>query len=106
MHAGSTERVSGVEYEKMDKNTVKAQVRGQIEKLAARLGNEAEEIRDDDVIPATGLLDSAAILELVVWLESNFAMKLRQEDINIDNLGTIESMAAFVAARGASTEDG
>ena len=83
----------------MEKNDIKAKIRGKLEELAAELGHDASQIRDDDIIPATGLVDSAGILGLVVWYEKTFGMTLKQEEINIDNLGSIESMADYVLKR-------
>jgi acyl carrier protein len=67
--------------------------------LAKNLGMDASDIGDDDIIPASGYVDSAAILELVVWYEDTFQMPLKQEEINIDNLGSINSMTDFVLKR-------
>ncbi len=55
--------------------------------------------RTTTILPATGLLDSNAILELVVWFESTYDFPIKQEEINIDNLGSIDAMADFLIAR-------
>ncbi|MBI3154357.1 MAG: acyl carrier protein [Burkholderiales bacterium] len=78
---------------------VKAAIRDKVVALARTLGMDASGIADDDIIPATGLLDSSAVLELVVWFEQAYALPLAQEEINIDNLGSIDAMAAFLLAR-------
>ena len=83
----------------MDKDEIKARIREKLTELAGETGNDASQIRDDDIIPATGLVDSAGILGLVVWYENTFDMPLKQEEINIDNLGSIESMADYVLKR-------
>ena len=83
----------------MEKNEIKTKIRGKLAELAGELGNDASQIQDDDIIPATGLVDSAGILGLVVWYEKAFDMSLKQEEINIDNLGSIESMAEYVLKR-------
>ncbi len=83
----------------MDKNEIKHKIRDKIIELANMLGNDASNIQDTDIIPATGLLDSAGILGLVVWYEDELDMPLKQEEINIDNLGSIESMAEYVVKR-------
>lgn len=83
----------------MEKDEIKARIREKLTEIAAETGNDASRIRDDDIIPATGLVDSAGILGLVVWYESAFDMPLEQEEINIDNLGTIDSMADYVLKR-------
>lgn len=83
----------------LDRDAIRAAVRGKVIELAKNLGMDASDIGDDDIIPATGYVDSAAILELVVWYEDAYQMPLKQEEINIDNLGSINSMADFVLKR-------
>ena len=39
--------------------------------VATAQGVDASGLTDDEIIPATGLLDSMAILELLVWYEEN-----------------------------------
>jgi acyl carrier protein len=83
----------------LDRDAVKATIRDKVIALARALGMDASAIGDDEIIPATGLLDSSAVLELVVWYEQTYDFPLRQEDINIDNLGSIDAMADFLLAR-------
>jgi acyl carrier protein len=83
----------------LDREAVKAAIRSQVIELAKSLGMDASEIGDDDVIPATGLLDSTAVIQLVVWYEQTYELPLKQEEINIDNLGSINAMADFLIAR-------
>ena len=83
----------------LDRAAVKAAIRSQVIELAKALGMDASEIGDDDVIPATGLLDSTAVIQLVVWYEQTYDLPLKQEEINIDNLGSINSMTEFLISR-------
>ena len=83
----------------LDRQAVKAAIRAQLVELARALGMDASEIGDDDIIPATGLLDSTAVLELVVWYEQTYDMPLKQDEINIDNLGSINAMTEFLLSR-------
>ena len=86
----------------LDREAVKAAIRSQVIELARALGMDASEIGDDDVIPATGLLDSTAVIQLVVWYEQAYDLPLKQEEINIDNLGSINAMTDFLLARKAA----
>ncbi len=61
----------------LDRESVKAAIRAQVLRLAKGLGVDASGIGDDDIIPATGLLDSTAILELVVWYDRKAAIAPR-----------------------------
>ena len=83
----------------LDRDAIKAAVRAKVIELARNLGMDASDLGDDDIIPATGYVDSAAILELVVWYEDVYQMPLKQEEINIDNLGSVNAMADFVIRR-------
>jgi acyl carrier protein len=83
----------------LERSEIKKRIRTRVVELASRLGNDASSLSDDELLPATGLLDSASILELVVWYEDAFEIPLKQEEINIDNLGSIDAMASFVLTR-------
>ena len=83
----------------LDRTEVKAALRAKIVALAQSLDMDASGVTDDDILPATGLLDSNAILELVVWFETTYDFPIKQEEINIDNLGSINAMADFLLAR-------
>jgi acyl carrier protein len=83
----------------LDQQTVKTAIRAKVVELAKALNIDASAIGDADIIPATGFLDSTAILELVVWFEATYQLPLRQDEINIDNLGSIDAMTDFLLAR-------
>jgi len=83
----------------LDREAVKIAIRAKVVSLARALNVDASEIGDDEIIPATGLLDSTAILELVVWYEQAYDFPLKQDEINIDNLGSINAMTEFLLTR-------
>jgi len=84
---------------KLDRDEIKAALRAKVVELAKNIDMDASGVADDDILPATGLLDSNAILELVVWFETAYEFPIKQEEINIDNLGSINAMADFLLAR-------
>jgi len=83
----------------LDREAVKAAIRSKVIELAQALDIDARGLGDSDIIPATGLLDSTAILELVVWYEQTYDFPLKQDEINIDNLGSIDAMTDFLLSR-------
>jgi len=83
----------------LDRASIKAAIRSKVIELAKALNIDATALGDADIIPATGYLDSSAILELVVWYEQTYDFPLRQEEINIDNLGSIDAMTDFLLSR-------
>ena len=83
----------------LHRDEIKAALRAKVAELARALDMDASGVADDDILPATGLLDSNAILELVVWFEATYDFPIKQEEINIDNLGSINAMADFLLSR-------
>jgi acyl carrier protein len=83
----------------IDREQLKTAIRARVVELAKVLGMDASDLADDDIIPASGYLDSAAILELVVWYEGHCGIRLAQEEINIDNLGSVNAMADYAIGK-------
>lgn len=83
----------------LDRATIKAAIRAKVIDLARALNIDASALGDTDILPATGYLDSTAILELIVWYERAYDLPLKQEEINIDNLGSIDAMTDFLLSR-------
>lgn len=47
----------------------------------------------------SGLVDSTGILEIVTFLESEFGVHTSDEELAVDNFGSIETIARFVVAK-------
>ena len=83
----------------LNRDEIKAALRAKVVELATALDMDANDVTDDDILPATGVLDSSAILELIVWYEATYDFEILPEDLNIDNLGSINAMADFLLSR-------
>ena len=68
--------------------------------LARSLGNDARALKPDQMIPQTGWLDSASLMELMFWYESEYDLEIPQEDLNLDNFGTIRAMVNYLERAG------
>jgi len=79
---------------------VKKEIRNKVAEIAKTLGRNAHALKDTDVIPETGLLDSAGIMELIMWYEGKWDLSIAQEDLTLENFGTVESMAAYLRRGG------
>uniref|UniRef100_Q07U45 Carrier domain-containing protein n=1 Tax=Rhodopseudomonas palustris (strain BisA53) TaxID=316055 RepID=Q07U45_RHOP5 len=58
---------------------------------------DIDAIGDTDSLLDAGLIDSTGILELVAYLESQFAIVVADQDIVPENLDSIERIDAYVA---------
>ena len=88
----------------LTKQAIELAVKNKIIEIAARMGDDAGELQAGDIIPAAGLIDSAGLLELIAWYEDHYQIRLAQDEITIDNLGTLSSMADFVLRRKAKSD--
>ena len=71
-------------------------IRNRIIELADRRGIDARNLKDSDVIPETGVLDSAGIMELVIWFEMTFGVTIEQPDLTLENFGTVDAMTSYL----------
>jgi acyl carrier protein len=74
----------------------KRTIREKVVALAARRNVDARALSDGDAILESGALDSVAILELIMWIELAFDLTIRQTDLTVENLGTIDAIAAYL----------
>ena len=56
---------------------------------------------NSDITPDTGLfgegmLDSAAMLDLLLWVEEAFQLSVQNEDLTPENFGTARNLAEYV----------
>ena len=59
-------------------------------------------VADSDSLIARGVIDSTGILELILFLEESFAIKVREDEMVPSNFDSIDSIASFVARRAGS----
>jgi acyl carrier protein len=85
-----------------DRAAVIGQLRDMLGTVAARLGHDASQIGDDDIIPESGVVDSTGIIEFVMMFDSRFNLGLEPEDMTIDKLGSLTAIASFIASRQAA----
>jgi D-alanine--poly(phosphoribitol) ligase subunit 2 len=82
-----------------DKDSIIAAIKGKIMEIARTLDSDASDLLPEDIIPATGAIDSAGLLELIAWFEGKYDLRIATEDFTIDNLGSMEMMANFLMKR-------
>jgi len=54
---------------------------------------------DDDGLLEKGVIDSMGVLELIGFLQTQFAIVIRDEDVTEENFGTLADIARYVVAR-------
>ena len=47
----------------------------------------------------SGILDSTAVVELVLWLEETFQLEIDPEALTADNFATLDAMVAFIESQ-------
>ena len=54
---------------------------------------------DDDSFLETGIIDSTGVLELTLFLEKHFGIKVADEELIPDNLDSINSLIRFIQSK-------
>jgi len=57
------------------------------------------DLKDSDDIFALGFVNSLFAMQLVTWLEREFAFTIRDEDLDIRNFNSIAAISAFVGRK-------
>ena len=60
------------------------------------------EIKPDDDLLATGVIDSLGILQLVMFVEEHFAVQIPDEDVLVENFRTIAVLTDYLDKRRAA----
>lgn len=57
------------------------------------------EVQDDDDIFAMGFVNSLFAMQLVLFIEKEFGMSVEDEDLNIDNFRTINTITELIKGK-------
>lgn len=61
------------------------------------------QLRDDEDIFATGYANSMLAMELVTFMESQFGIRIANEDLRLENFRTLNAMAELVSTKVGAT---
>ena len=57
-------------------------------------------LRDDDSLIDTGVIDSIGVVELITFLQDAFDVTIGEDEITEPNLGSLAAIGRFVRAKG------
>jgi len=60
---------------------------------------EMDGISDTDSFLENGIIDSTGVLELVLFLEETYNIKVEDDEIIPENLDSLENIAAYVTSK-------
>jgi acyl carrier protein len=58
-----------------------------------------QQIQDSDYLLESGMLDSQGMLEVVTFIEKEFAIGVEDEDLVSENFHTIDGIVAFIQSK-------
>lgn len=82
----------------MTESTIQEEIKSMISNEVL-VGVSVEEIGDDVSLISDLNLDSIQMLALITGLESRFNLVLEDDDLDLENLSTVNRIAAFVKAK-------
>ncbi len=60
-------------------------------------------IDDDTLLVTSGIVDSTGMLEVITFLESEFDIRIADQEMTPENLESVSRIARFVASKQAAT---
>ena len=76
-------------------NNIREQIHEHVTSLAQQLGHY-DKVEDDESLVISGLLDSLAVMRLVVFMEQTFGINFAEEFFDQDAFDTIDKMVEMV----------
>ncbi|MBI5302112.1 MAG: acyl carrier protein [Chloroflexi bacterium] len=67
--------------------------------LGELLLGRAIELRDDDDLLLSGLVDSLGAVRMIAFIETEFKTTIPPEDVVIENFQTLDAMAEYLSKR-------
>jgi acyl carrier protein len=61
--------------------------------------DDESKLKDNDSLLEQGIMDSTGVLELVAFLESQFGIKVADDELLPENLDSVNQIAAFIARK-------
>lgn len=65
-----------------------------------RPGKRVDQLGDDDPLVTTGLIDSLAVLELVIYLETRVGLDFSQTGVQPERVRTVSSILDLIEEQG------
>jgi len=78
---------------------VESELKAYLLKIANTRGKNVTDIRDDEALLESGILDSLSLLDFVVFLEKQYGTKVPGEEIVPENFGSLAAVSAYLQAR-------
>jgi acyl carrier protein len=60
-------------------------------------------LKDSDSFLAGGIIDSTGVLEIMLFIEETFDIKVKDEEMLPENLDSVDNLVAFVARKQTAT---
>jgi acyl carrier protein len=80
---------------------IKAKMRAFIFETAL-LGSSEESLKNDDSFLEKGIIDSTGILELVAFVEEEFGIEVKDEELIPDNFDSVDKITEYIAKKAQS----
>lgn len=56
-------------------------------------------IRPDEALITSGLIDSFSLMDLALFVEDTFGVRIEDTELNADTFDTLEQLSALIASR-------
>lgn len=68
--------------------------------------DDQSELENDDSFLEKGIIDSTGVLEIILFLEESFSIKVADEELLPENLDSVNNIIDFIKRKKTSSADG
>jgi acyl carrier protein len=75
-----------------------------IKKIAEYIASEilkqpARKIEPDEVLISSGMIDSFSLMDLALFVEDNFGVRIEDTELNADTFDSLETLSALIESK-------
>jgi acyl carrier protein len=96
--AGVVTAADGAASTPQTSSSMEAEIRGFLAEIFF-LGDDPASLPSDKSLITAGIIDSTGVLELVGFLEEQYAIRIEDEELLPENLDTVENIVRFVSRK-------
>jgi acyl carrier protein len=81
----------------MDNATIRTNLREYVTKEVLR--DASYPLKDEEKLISTSLIDSFSLMDLALWVENKFGVRIEDTELNADNFDTVAELASYIEQR-------
>ena len=70
-----------------------------VREFLGKMDNRMKEVKDDESLLMTGVIDSIKMVELLSFFEKSYGITVDDDELNPENFETIDAIVSFISQK-------